>query len=391
MLDLPLLASAQMLAMSSSSASQRLSRLAPLSEIHERIDALAGPVAPLEVELSAAAGRVLAGDIAIAAPLPRRAAALRDGWAVRADAVSSASSYEPVPLMPPSQWVETGDPMPDGTDAVLPVDAVSVVHKGAEAHAPVAPGEGAIPAGGDAGARHVLRRAGEMLRHADVAVLRSGGVLRATIREPRLRVVLANAAIDQRSDATGPFLLRVIGGSGGHAELIYTSDDPDALEQAPIHNDVDAIITVGGTGTGKRDFAVRTLASLGRVDFHGMAVRPGETAALGAVGSRPVLMLPGRLDAALALWLLVGRRLLARLSGTQVDQISIPVTLARKIVSTIGMTDVVLLSPCEGGVEPIASGHFPLQTVARASGWTIVPPESEGVPAGSTIVMQPLP
>jgi len=62
---------------------QLLSRLAPLAEVVSRIDALAGPVAPRDVELAAAAGRVLAADVGVEAPVPAAPIALRDGWAVR--------------------------------------------------------------------------------------------------------------------------------------------------------------------------------------------------------------------------------------------------------------------------------------------------------------------
>ena len=58
------------------------------------------------------------------------------------------------------------------------------------------------------------------------------------------------------------------------------------------------------------------LAREGRLAVHGIALTPGETAALGFVGPRPVLMLPGRLDAALGVWLVVGRRILERLAAS---------------------------------------------------------------------------
>jgi hypothetical protein len=80
---------------------QRLpSRLAPLGEALSRIDALARPVASREVELSAAAGRVLAAAVLVEAPLPPTAITPRDGWAVRADQVADAGPYAPVSPAP---------------------------------------------------------------------------------------------------------------------------------------------------------------------------------------------------------------------------------------------------------------------------------------------------
>jgi molybdopterin biosynthesis enzyme len=63
------------------------------------------------------------------------------------------------------------------------------------------------------------------------------------------------------------------------------------------------IVAIGGTGSGRNDESVRTLARAGTVQFHGIGITPGETTALGFVGARPVLLLPGRIDAALAGWL----------------------------------------------------------------------------------------
>ncbi len=60
---------------------------------------------------------------------------------------------------------------------------------------------------------------------------------------------------------------------------------------------------IGGSGLGLADRSVLALAKAGRVEAHGIAISPGETAAFGLVGSRPVLILPGRIDAALAVWL----------------------------------------------------------------------------------------
>src|SRR5690606_29529718 len=112
---------------------QRISRLAPLAELLARLDAAVAPVAPRNVETAAAVGATLAADIMASSDLPPVATAVRDGWAVASDLVLDAGPYAPVPLSPPPVWVETGSPMPAGTDAVLPLDAVHVNKTGAEA------------------------------------------------------------------------------------------------------------------------------------------------------------------------------------------------------------------------------------------------------------------
>ena len=98
------------------------------------------------------------------------------------------------------------------------------------------------------------------------------------------------------TDAALAALKRVVAGSGGVVSELSMLGTALADEQT------DAVIAVGGTGSGQRDSAVQTLASLGHVAAHGIAISPGETAAFGFVGKRPVLLIPGRLDAALSVW-----------------------------------------------------------------------------------------
>ena len=73
-------------------------------------------------------------------------------------------------------------------------------------------------------------------------------------------------------------------------------------------------------------------------------------------------MLPGRLDGALAAFLVVGDALLRALTGAPISP-GMPVTLARKIVSTVGLAEVVPVRRTADGVEPLASGHWPMQAL----------------------------
>jgi molybdopterin biosynthesis enzyme len=378
--------------MAPSEPQQLPSRLAPLSEVLARIDALARPVEPREVEVSAAAGRVLASDVAVDGPLPPTAVALHDGWAVRSELVADAGPYAPVALTPPPAFVEVGAPLPPDADAVLPPDAVTMRGVVVEATAAAVPGDGVLAAGADAAAGQILRRAGERLRAVDVAVLRAAGVPRVAVRAPRLILVTANLFIDAVDDTVGPLLARAIEADGGAADIVRIAPDGPPLEQALQDSQhADAAVIVGGTGAGRHDASVRTVARLGQVHVHGVGLIPGETAALGSIGARPVLAVPGRLDAALAVWLVLGRHLLMRLTGRTDAEAATPVRLARKIASTIGLAEVVLVRRSQDGVEPIASGSFPLHALARADGWVLVAPEREGFPPGATVDMHALP
>jgi molybdopterin molybdotransferase len=369
------------------------SRLTPLSEVLARIDALGRSIEPRAVEIAAATGRFLATDVVVDEPLPSHAIALRDGWAVRADMVADAGPYAPVPLIRPPAFVEVGAPLPAEADAVLPPDAVMLRSDSAEATASAVAGDGVLAGGAGAAAGQILRRAGERLRGIDVAVLRAAGVPRVAVRAPHLAIITANVFIDAIDDTVAPLIARDVNADGGIADIVRgaldgTSRLADAIEQS-AH--ADAVVIVGGSGAGRHDASVRALAHLGSVAKHGVGLVPGETAAIGSIGARPVLIVPGRLDAALAAWLVLGRHLLLRLTGRTSPDPGTPARLTRKIASAVGLAEVVLLRRTQDGVEPIAAEYFPLHTLGEADGWVLIPPECEGFPPGATVDMHALP
>jgi molybdopterin biosynthesis enzyme len=359
---------------------QRIARLTPLEAILALFRSRVAMVPPRRAPLMQALGAVLAGD-ACAAECPPRAIALRDGFAVAAGDIADAGPYAPVPLTLTARRIDTGEALPNGTDSVAPLDAIALRGDRAEAVAAVAPGEGVLPAGGDTAPGAALRRVGERLRAVDVAAMAAAGIAEVTIRSPRLALARATASKTPVLDAAQATLSRCAAKAG--CVVRETSSLAAALSEAQC----DVVIGVGGTGSGRRDDAVRELARFGQVEAHGIAVCPGETTAFGFFRDRPVLLVPGRVDAALAVWLLVGRQLIARLVGGSVDDVSIMTTLHRKVTSTIGIAELIAVR-CSGGVaKPLGSGYLSLTVITRSDGWIVVPPDSEGFAAGSQVAV----
>jgi len=361
---------------------QRIARLTPLNEVLGRIDAAVGAVAPRRIATARAVGRVLAENLIGATAVPAEARALRDGFAVATDATSDASSYAPVLLMPPRR-VDVGDALPAGTDAVAPLDIVAERDGQFSVIAPVAPGDGVLAAGVDISAGAILRRAGSLVRAADAAALAAAGIGDISVREPRICVAPTRPAHDAILTAATELIATAVAAEGGSPSR--ASDVSSAFAE----RDADAIIVIGGTGSGRNDTSVRALATAGRVDVHGVALTPGETAAFGKIGPRPALLVPGRLDAALAVWLTLGRHLLARLAGRAEDEPNPTAVLSRKNASPLGLTEIVPVRINGGQAEPIASGYWPLSAILRVNGWILVPADSEGYPAGAEVVLRP--
>lgn len=370
---------------SENSLLQRITSLTSIATIISAFDSFIEPVVSRTVAAHAAALKTLAADVIAPADVPLCATALHDGWAINSEQTLDAGPYAPVLLSISPKWVDTGEIMPANTDAVLPPDAGAKSDGGFEIFESVNAGEGVLPQRKHTAKGDILLQAGEQATVLGAAALEAVGITNVSIRAPRVKIMAASVASDL--DFVSPVIAKAVLASGGDPEIVRKAS-LDALLDKP---DADAIIVVGGTGSGRNDTTVSTLARNGTLDFYGFAVTPGHTAAFGRVGKCPVLALPGTLDAALSVFLVVGSRLLDRLTGSQVDKKGVPVKLTKKITSTIGMEEVIYIRRVEDGVEPIGKGMFPMQKLMQADGWILIPAESEGIAAGAIVEMRKLP
>jgi molybdopterin molybdotransferase len=357
---------------------QRIERLTPLADVLARLDRAVEPLPPRELPLREALGRVLAADFRSGVQ-PPEALALRDGFAVRSDETSGAGAYAPAPLSL-AHRIEVGERLPAGADAVLAFDACDEATGSSHALAPVAPGEGVLQPGQDADGS--LLRAGTLLRSVDLAILAALGMTRVAVRAPIVRIM--NSRTGTVAQAIASMLTGLVAPFAG-CELREVFDG--AALAAP---GADFLILVGGSGSGERDRSVRALAGAGRVEVHGIGLSPGATAAVGFVGSMPVVIVPGRLDATLAVWHVLGGRVLRRLCARAEPLPLAEAKLARKIASCVGIAEFVPVCHAGDTVMPLASGYLPWRTLIEATGYVLVPAASEGFAAGAVVPVMPL-
>jgi molybdopterin biosynthesis enzyme len=373
---------------------QRITRLTPLDDVLAQIDAKVKPAAARAYDCATACGSILAADILAPAALPDRACALRDGFAMDADATRDANSYAPLALPTAARFLSAGEAMPAATDAILPHEAIEERDARIDIVASVTPGDGVLAPGADAQAGAVLMRAGTQLRAHMIAALSAAGIHTVDVRKPRIAIAARRS--DRFISAARDWLAHAIHADGG--EVIAC----DGIAAALQAGNADAVMTIGGTGSGRDDDAVATLTRSGAVPCHGIAIAPGETAAFGfaqdkhGLGkhglAKPVLLMPGRLDAVLSCWLLIGANLNARLSArANGSKGGRSATLARKVTSSLGITEIVPVALTEGDAEPLAFAYLSLQALARADGWICVPAQSEGYPAGSRVTVRAFP
>ncbi|KJC49704.1 molybdopterin-binding protein [Bradyrhizobium sp. LTSP885] len=337
------------------------------------------PVAPRELPLAEALHGIAAEMPALRAHPPRDVA-IGDGWAMRANDLVGASSYAPLPLGVPPVWVEAGEAMPDGADCVVDADVIDASGPMAQVLGEAIPGQGVRRAGSDVAEGRTVIEAGRCVLPRDLLLLRAAGVDRLMVRRPRLCVV--NIPGGQVSAQFVAEAARMAA-----AEIVCTEAagrDAAAIAAALDPRACDLLITIGGSGVGRTDAAVTALAGRGEVLAHGIALQPGRTAAVGRIGTTPVVALPGAPDQAFAAWCAIAIPVLDRLSGRRPRE-TLGLPLARKVASSVGVAEIVLLARQQDAWMPLAIGDLSLDAIARAEAWLVVSGAAEGFAAGTSV------
>lgn len=375
------------------------------------------------VSLLYAAGRVLARDVTSDVNVPNFQRAMMDGFAVVADDTLGATSYNPIALRIlgtclPSQAfagnvspgnavrIMTGAPLPDGVDAVLPIENAQTDGERVQALDEVSPGKHVGRIGEDVRVGDIVARGGHVLRPQDVGILSSLGFNQVSVvRRPRVRILITGNELlpmgtpptgFQITDANGPMLHALVTRDGG--EPITGSivpDDRDAIlaalrrptadSQQPIP---DIILVSGGSSVGQEDHVPTLLAEHGELAIHGIAMRPSSPTGMGRLDDRLVFLLPGNPVSCLCAYDFFAGRAIRALGGRDRDwpYRRLRARLTRKLVSVVGRIDYARVQIHNTCAEPLAiSGASILSSVTRADGFVVVPMDSEGFPEGAKV------
>ncbi len=352
----------------------------------ERLPAVTVPVAE-------AAGLVTAEPVWAVRSSPPFDAAGMDGIAIRSADTLGASETAPVWLDAGAyDIVDTGDPMPDGRDAVVMREHVHYdAARRAELRAAVAPYQHVRSIGEDVSAGELLLAEGHRLRAPDLAAAASAGQTELIVRRKPLVLVLPTGdEVRPIGTETGPgqildtnslMLAEQAREIGCEARCLpIEPDDPEriaaVLRQAVA--ECDLLIVIAGSSAGRDDYTARVVASTGTLAVHGVAVRPGHPVVLGVVERTPVLGAPGYPVSAALTFDIFAAPLLAELSGTAPRQRPrTQARLARKLASPLGMDDWVRVRLGSVGgslvATPLPRGAGVLTSLVRADGLLVVP------------------
>ena len=299
-----------------------------LSTVDEHLEWILGslmPLQPYDQPLLEAVGLPVCEDISSPMDLPSFDNSAMDGYAVSFDDVASASPDHPVHLpvvgeaaagqtrlfaLSPGTAVRimTGAPVPQGSDAIVPVEWTDAGVAAVRITRAPTPGQHIRYRGEDIQTGDVLLEEGTVLGPRQLGLLASVG--RSQVRSrPRPRVVIISTGSELREpgttlghdsiyDANSYMLAAAARNAGAIAYRVgIVSDDPqeftDALSDQLVRADM--VVTSGGVSKGQYDVVKEALAQLGTVTFGEVAMQPGKPQGFGVVGedATPIFTLPG--------------------------------------------------------------------------------------------------
>jgi molybdopterin molybdotransferase len=391
--------------------------LLSVHEVRAEVLGCVRPLPPRPVPLEEAGGLVLAEPVVAPFDLPPFPNAAMDGFALRAaDTEGAPTSLRlvgralagrpfPRPLGPgEAVAIATGGVLPEGADAVVPVEDARVDGDRVAVARPVERGRHVRVRGEDVRAGEMVLPPGAVLGPGQVAAAAALGLEAVPVRpRPRVAVLPTGDEVVPAGRPLGPgqvhdavsaplaLLLRELGAVPALRPVV--PDDPSALLAAlrEAAREADALLTVGGVSTGERDLVGRLREEEVRVRAFRVALRPARPFAFGEAFGVPLFGLPGNPASALAAFEeLVRPALLAMMGRAPHLRPPVRAALAEDLEQPPGRLHLVRAEVWREGDRLLArpagrQGAGMVHSLARANAWMVVGPEVSRLPAGAEV------
>ena len=372
----------------------------------------AGALEPLPAEnlpLEKARGRVTAKPVWAQISSPHYDAAAMDGVVVKAQDTVGATETSPVRLTlgQQAEWVDTGEPIPPGFDAVIMVEVVHEVDESTvEIRDPVPPYHHVRPLGEDIVATELVLPENHTLRPIDLGACAAAGHAEVPVRRrPRVAVIPTGTELVPAGNQPNPgeiiefntlMLAGMIDEWGGESvRQQAVPDDYDQLKASVSEaaRTCDVVVVNAGSSAGSEDYTAALVEELGQLLVHGVAFRPGHPVVLGIVDNKPVLGIPGYpVSAVLTCEIFVKPLIEAKLGVRFPVRDRTAATITRKVSSPMGEDEHVRVRLGRVGgklvATPIQRGAGVIMSLVRADGLVVIPRFSEGLEPGAEISVE---
>ncbi|MGO9950724.1 MAG: molybdopterin biosynthesis protein [Dissulfurispiraceae bacterium] len=379
----------------------------------ERLDAIGVGRLPAEIlPTTCSLGRITAAPVFARYSSPFYHSAAMDGYAVRFAETLIASEQSPAMLEIGARAipVDTGDPMPEGFNAVIMIEDVNRSAEFIEIYAPVTPYQHVRPIGEDIVATELIVSENHVLRPVDIGALLASGHLEVSVlKRPRIAIIPTGtelvdpetvkhrAPIPPEIIEYNSAMLSGLASELGAEAFSYPiiSDDFDKIKNniSEASGESDIVIVNAGSGRGSEDFTAAAIADLGEVVINSVSIKPGKPFIAGIVNDVPVLGIPGYPVSAFVTFRLYALPLIERLRSVRADRGEvIKATISRQIASALGVDEFIRVKIGVVGGKYIATpsgrGAGLLMSLVRSDGMMKVPASSEGLAGGSEVEVE---
>lgn len=358
-----------------------------------------------------AAGRVTAEPVFARYSSPGYHAAAMDGIAVKADATFGTTVDRPKELRigRDAFFINTGQIMPEGTDAVVMIEHVIVVNDDTvQIEAAAFPWQYVRKVGEDIVATELILSQNHLISPYEVGALINGGIFEVAVKQkPRVLIIPTGSELVSEYELTSgmppqgrvvesnsAILGAMVKNCGG--EWLSHPIVPDVYEQIlcsvreAVDGEADIIIVSAGSSAGSEDYTANVIAELGEVLVHGITMMPGKPTVLGIVDNKPVIGNPGYTVSAIMAFEKTVQPLIYRMLGIQEPvRPRATVRTARKLPSRLGIEEFVRVKLGRVKDTIVATslprGAGSVTTLTEADGIIRIPDHVEGINAGESV------
>ena len=332
-----------------------------------------------------------------------------DGIALDASLTYGATDTRPVSLKESQfHWVNTGDPLPEGCDAVVMVEDVIEAEDGAvQLFSAAVPWQHVRQIGEDIAAGDMIVPSFTELTPAIQGAMLAAGVLDVkVIKKPLVGVIptgneLVLPQADPQEGSIIEFNTTIFKGmleDWGCEAIVYpvVRDMPDLVTEAvrKAAAECDFVLLNAGSSAGKKDYSVDAIAEIGEVILHGVAIRPGKPVVLGFaikdIKVIPLAGLPGYpVSAILVMEELVHPALNLILKKNEEEKHRVEATVSRRLTSSLKYLEFIRARV--GNVDgklvavPLNRGAGVVSSFVKADGIIEVPQDTEGYESGEKV------
>lgn len=375
-----------------------------------------------------ACGRVLAEPVFALRSSPHYHASAMDGFAVDAAITEGAMTSNPLEIKvgEKAKYVDTGDPIPDWANAVIPIENVESLDAAGNPcdgkdirmpdririRASAAPWSHVRPMGEDIVATQLILPAGQRLRPVDLGAAAAGGNSTLRVAKKPIVAILPTgtelvsvgecAGCGEITEFNSIVLAAQVKNWGGQTKRYGITKDDFNLICTHIQeaaDESDLVLVNAGSSAGSEDFTSTAVQELGKLLVHGIAVRPGHPVILGLITRRsganigksvPIIGVPGYpVSAAMTTEIFVEPLLRLWSGEPEAPAQTIQAEITRKVSSPAGDDDYLRVVVGEVNsrmlAAPLSRGAGVTTSLSRADGIVIIPRHTQGLEAGQKV------